>query len=735
MSKISKRKILYCSLLIVFLSLTFIGLRRFSKPFADGPATCSDVVLLWEETHSYNEALHYIEERYPELTLVEHSLDYSLCRIAEPKLLERLLPALNIDSRIVLAEPDYEMELFDFEYPDDPYASSCWAFDNPGFYIHYYSSFPVSFPATEGIDMNIWDAWENYPVAKEQTRTVTIAIIDTGVDYKHPDLKDQMWVNTNEIPDNGIDDDGNGYIDDIYGWDFYHNDSSVCHYIETANGYAADPDDNDNHGTHIAGIIGATANNSIGIAGVASNVNIRLMSLKIHGGTGSSGSVSNAIKAIRYAEAMGADICNMSWGTNNYSQALELVMRESPLLFVTAAGNNGINNNSTPVFPSNFRLSNLISVAYIDCNGMLDPSSNYGVSTVDIAAPGKDIYSTLVGAYGYSSGSSMAAPHVTGLAAMLYAYQENIYPSQIKELIINTMMPLDNLTGYLINPGIPNAGEAIRSMTLLQADTEPPFLALETSYEKASLVVHLSSFDAGGSGIRKIRYAFGNKTVDFFTSDSDSTAILGNRIELAKGGYYTFYVEDYAGNARVQTYHVEDDTIAPELNASYKVSPDYTYITVSITANDPDSGLKSLKYLVGEHNKDVFSHAGEELSASSVTHTLFLSPDISALTICVTDYRGNSAAYVLRPTIVPATALHLNLTTRSLYRDDTFQLAPLVFPWNSTDGVTYYSLNPSVVTVSPNGLVTATGPGEAMIAVTTHSGVSAYCRFIVSPAE
>ena len=206
-------------------------------------------------------------------------------------------------------------------------------------------------------------------------------------------------MNPGEVPDNGIDDDGNGYIDDIYGWDFYNNDNSVCHYVETANGYTADPDDNDNHGTHIAGIIGAAANNSIGISGVASNVNIKIMSLKIHGGSASSGSVTNAIKAIHYAEAMGADICNLSWGTTNYSQALELTIQESSMLFISAAGNNGNNNNSTPMFPSGLRLPNLISVAYIDSNGELAEDSNYGVSTVDIAAPGEEIYSTLVGTY------------------------------------------------------------------------------------------------------------------------------------------------------------------------------------------------------------------------------------------------------------------------------------------------------------------------------------------------
>ena len=368
-----------------------------------------------------------------------------------------------------------EAELSEFHFPDDPYLDSLWAFENPGYYTHYYGTFPVSLPATEGIDLNLWEAWRRYPLKKEETRTIVVAIIDTGIDYQHPDLRDQMWVNPNEIPGNGIDDDGNGYVDDIHGWDFYHNDASICHYVETTHGFTADPDDNDNHGTHIAGILAATANNSIGIAGAASNINIRIMSLKIHGGTSSSGSVTNAIKAIRYAEEMGADICNLSWGTLNYNEALEIAIRESSMLFVTAAGNNGINNNSTPVFPASLRLDNLISVAYIDADGILDPASNYGVSTVDIAAPGYDIYSTLVGSYGYSSGSSMAAPYVTALAAMVYAYQDYVYPAQVKEMIINTMQPLSTLDGYLIHPGIPDAAALL-----------PLFLSWIPSFKKMS---------------------------------------------------------------------------------------------------------------------------------------------------------------------------------------------------------------------------------------------------------
>ena len=619
-----------------------------------------------------------------------------------------------------------------FTLPNDPYNDTLWAFDNPGYYTHYYGSFPVNQPSTEGVDMNIWSAWEHYPLSKEETRTVTIAIIDTGIDYRHPDLKDQMWVNPNEIPDNGIDDDGNGYVDDIYGWDFYNNDATICHYTETENGYIAHPDDNDNHGTHIAGIIAATANNSIGISGVASNVNIQIMSLKIHGGSSSSGSVANAIKAIRYAEAMGADICNLSWGTINYNQALELAIRESSMLFITAAGNNGINNNSTPMFPASLRLPNLISVAYINNDGTLAADSNYGVSTVDIAAPGEDIYSTLVGTYGYSSGTSMAAPHITGLAAMIYAYHENIYPAQVKELIINTMTPLDSLNGYLINPGIPNADAAVASLAEITSDTYQPFLVLETAYVEDKISVHVDAYDVGGSGIRKIHYAYGSKPADFFTSGNGSTSILENTLYISKAGYYTFYVEDYAGNYRLYNYYIEDDTLAPDIAASYRVAPDYSYITVYFSATDTDSGVKTIKYLAGEFASSAFLFAGETLDPAEGEHTLYLTPEVPAITFYVSDFRGNTATYTIYPEIIPATSLYLNVTERSLEYLESFQLQPLIFPWLSTDGVSYTSMDDSILIVDQSGLVVAIGTGETFVIVTTHSGISALCKFIVT---
>lgn len=257
-----------------------------------------------------------------------------------------------------------------------------------------------------GLDtMNVPAFWKKFSTGDSRVR---VAIIDTGINYNHEDLKNNLMINTGEIPDNGIDDDKNGYIDDFYGWNAGNNSS--------------DPMDKFDHGTHVAGIIGASTNNNIGISGV--NWNVSMIPIKFTNDDGS-GSTESAISAIDYAVARGAQIINASWGGSEHSPLLEETFgrcRALGILVIAAAGNETADNDKVPSYPANFPLDNIISVTAIDINRDLSWFSNWGEKTVHIAAPGESILSTVANnRYGYKDGTSMAVPHITGAAALLWS--------------------------------------------------------------------------------------------------------------------------------------------------------------------------------------------------------------------------------------------------------------------------------------------------------------------------
>ena len=311
----------------------------------------------------------------------------------------------------------------------------------------------ISTDAVAGIDINIEPAWDLYN-SVENKRYVTVAIIDTGIDYTHPDLEHAIWTNEDEIPDDGIDNDGNGYIDDVHGWNFYDGNNVL---------YTGE---DDSHGTHAAGTIAAARDNG-GIVGITDNRYVKIMVIKALGSDEGKGNTQAVLDAIRYAQDNGASICNLSFGSVHNDEEIARAIKDSPMLFVVAAGNGddrdlGFNIDTTPVYPASLPSDNIITVANLMFDGKLEESSNYGPRSVDIAAPGTYILSTIADhSYGHMSGTSMSAPMVTGVAAMVYSGRPDLDLAGVKNAILSSAHKLDSLNGRVLSGGMLDAGAAM----------------------------------------------------------------------------------------------------------------------------------------------------------------------------------------------------------------------------------------------------------------------------------
>lgn len=321
---------------------------------------------------------------------------------------------------ILAASPDYEVSVS--ATPNDPNFGSLYGMNK------------IEAPAA-------WDI-------STGSSSVLVGVIDTGVDVNHPDLQANIWTNSGEIPGNNIDDDNNGFVDDVHGYDFHNNDG--------------DPTDDNGHGTHCAGTIGGVGNNGTGVVGV--NWNVKIAGLKFLSGSGS-GYLSNAVRAINYATMMGFDMTSNSWGGGGFSQVMYDAIKEARdagILFVAAAGNSGLNADIFPMYPAAYDLDNIISVAATDSNDNLAYFSNYGAISVDLAAPGVNIYSTYKnGSYATLSGTSMATPHVSGVAALVLATHPGYGPSELKDAILNNADYIEDLDGLVLTAGRLNAYRSV----------------------------------------------------------------------------------------------------------------------------------------------------------------------------------------------------------------------------------------------------------------------------------
>lgn len=349
------------------------------------------------------------------------------------------IAAMGEDDRVAYAESnDYQEFVGDgaTELPNDLH-QNLWGFKNSG-----------QTGGTAGADSNVLGAWKVNKGDSSENGPL-IAVIDSGADMDHPDLVGNFWTNPGEIPGDGIDNDNNGVIDDVHGYDAGDDDGS--------------PDDNVGHGTHVAGTIGAVGNNGEGVTGV--NQAARLMPIKIS----SNGRITTdgVVRALMYATKMGADITNNSWGSSRRNAAIQDAFAAAPALHIAAAGNNSTNTDRSPYFPMGFEQDNIVAVAATDHNDRKAGFSNYGQTNVDVAAPGKDIYSTRNGGgYHNLSGTSMASPFTAGVAALIKSEHPNATPTEIKDRLIFGSDPVAALNGMSVSNGRVNAGSSIEHDTI-----------------------------------------------------------------------------------------------------------------------------------------------------------------------------------------------------------------------------------------------------------------------------
>ncbi len=360
---------------------------------------------------------------------------------------KELIQKIAQERNFKFVEPDYPL----FLIPNDEEVNFQNSTDD--------SNETLSTPQWHHSNIQSQSAWK-FTLGSEE---IVVAVVDSGIDYRHKDLQSNIWMNSQEIPGNNRDDDENGFVDDIYGWNFVSGNSNPMTTTSS------------NHGTHVAGIIGASGSTTKGIYGGAQKV--KLMALKFIGNDGS-GSTSNAIKAIDYAVKKKVFAINNSWGSTSRSQALESAIKRAEkagVLFIVAAGN-GINGTGFDIaqkayYPAAFTETNIIRVAASKADNNLTKFSNYSKKLVDVAAPGSSILSTVTGnSYMKMSGTSMAAPLVTGLAVLVKSANPSLTYQQVKAIISSSVDPIISLKNKILSGGKINSLKAVSMAANISMD-------------------------------------------------------------------------------------------------------------------------------------------------------------------------------------------------------------------------------------------------------------------------
>ncbi|HMS08353.1 MAG TPA: S8 family peptidase [Pyrinomonadaceae bacterium] len=406
-----------------------------------------DELLVKFDTGYASEAVASVHERV-NATILERlgETGWQRVRLADGSSVAKAIEQYKKFPAVLAAQPNFYYELT--AVPDDPQYSNAGLWGLP----------KISAPAA-------WDITTG-------SNTVIVAVIDTGMRLGHEDLAANLWLNPGEIANNGIDDDGNGYTDDANGWDFRFEDS--------------DPTDQHGHGTHVAGTIGAVGNNATGVVGV--NWNVRIMPIKIYSQAANDTTSAMLINAYNYVRMMKLAGHNIRVTNNSYGGCAEAcgydqatkdavdALGDAGVLNVFSAGNNGRNTDNLPFYPGSYDSPGILNVAASTSVDSRASFSNFGVVSVDLAAPGAGIYSTTNGSnssYGISSGTSMAAPHVAGVAALLAAQHPSLDARSLKATIMNNVDVLQDWAGVVKTSGRLNAAAALQNPVSCTADVGP----------------------------------------------------------------------------------------------------------------------------------------------------------------------------------------------------------------------------------------------------------------------
>lgn len=587
--------------------------------------------------------------------------------------LEGAIQALSLDPSVDYAEPNYLIAAG--VTPNDSRFSTQWALHNTG-----------QTGGSNDADIDAPEAWDLHT-----GNDVIIAVIDTGVDYNHSDLAGNIWTNTGEVPGNGRDDDGNGYVDDVRGWDFANNDNN--------------PMDDHNHGTHVAGIIAAKGNNANGIVGV--NWSARIMPLKFMTATGQ-GSTFAAIQAIEYAVANGARVSNNSWGGPGFSRALYDAIRAANTaghVFVAAAGNANLNNDTRPEYPASFNLANIISVAATDSNDRRASFSNYGARTVDLGAPGVSILSTIRGNnYRTFSGTSMASPFVAGVAGLMLAGRPGLSVAGLKSALLDTVDPVASLNGSTVSGGRLNVFKALSQVMAGAAAAPTP------SPTPAPVSVSINPGSAALVAGDTLRFSASGGTSPYVWSVSN-TAIASisatGLLSTFSAGSLIITATDAGGNAAT-TGTVQITALAAQAPDPLVISPMSSSVGVGQTLRFTATG-GVMPYSWSSSNPGIASMAASTGLLSALSQ--------GSVRVSIVDNTGATAS----SNLISITRLAITPSVGVLPVGDFLQLVAT----GGTPPYSWQSSSPTVVQVSASGLLTARSTGNAVITVTDNGGMTA----------